>query len=132
MFQQIGQYCSSLALANPGCNVMITQVDDLTAICVDEVKAAGLLAEGAFGVARIAEGNNVLASVAAPYSSGAWQGIDGMHRIFSGQAASTDRLWVKGIFHPGNIGAIDAAAGAAWDVQMFNPSTVYSKVGGLR
>jgi Periplasmic binding protein domain len=141
MFQQIGQYCSSLALANPGFNVMITQVDDLTAICVDEDKAAGLLAEGAFGmgvdfntigVARIAEGTNFLASVAAPYPSGAWQGIDELNRIFSGQAASTDRLWVKGIFHPGNIGAIDSASGAAWDVQIFNPAAVYGEVWGLK
>lgn len=141
MFQQIGQYCSSLALANPGFNVMITQVDDLTAICVDEIKTAGLLPEGAFGVgvdfntigvARIAEGTNFLASVAAPYPSGAWQGIDELNRIMSGQAASTDRLWVKGIFHPGNIGSIDTASGAAWDVQLFNPAAVYSEVWGLK
>ena len=141
MFQQIGQYCSSLALANPGFNVMITQVDDLTAICVDEIKTAGLLTDGAFGVgvdfntigvARISEGTNFLASVAAPYPSGAYQGIDELNRIMSGQAPSTDRLWVKGIFHPGNIGAIDAASGAAWDVQLFNPAAVYSEVWGLK
>ena len=141
MFQQIGQYCSSLALANPGFNVMITQVDDLTAICVDEIKTAGLLTDGAFGVgvdfntigvARISEGTNFLASVAAPYPSGAHQGIDELNRIMSGQAPSTDRLWVKGIFHPGNIGAIDAASGAAWDVLLFNPAAVYSEVWGLK
>lgn len=141
MFQQIGQYCSSLALANPGFNVMITQVDDLTAICVDEIKTAGLLPEGAFGVgvdfntigvARISEGTNFLASVAAPYPSGAWQGIDELNRIMSGQAPSTDRLWVKGIFHPGNIGLIDAASGAAWDVQLFNPAAVYGEIWGLK
>lgn len=141
MFQQIGQYCSSLALATSGFNVMITQVDDLTAICVDEIKTAGLLPEGAFGVgvdfntigvARISEGTNFLASVAAPYPSGAWQGIDELNRIMSGQAPSTDRLWVKGIFHPGNISSIDAASGAAWDVQLFNPAAVYGAVWGLK
>lgn len=140
MFQQIGQYCSSLALANPGFNVLITQVDDLTAICVDEVRTAGLLPDGAFGVgvdfnsirvSRIAEGTNFLASVAAPYPSGAWQGIDELNRILSGQPASTDRLWVKGIFHPGNIATIDAASGAAWDVQLFNPAAVYSAAWGV-
>ena len=141
MFQQIGQYCSSLALANSGFNVMVTQIDDLTAICIDEIKSAGLLPDGAFGVgvdfntigvARITEGTNFLASVAAPYPSGAWQGIDELNRIMSGQAPSADRLWIKGIFHPGNIGAIDATSGAAWDVQMFNPSAVYSAVWGLK
>ncbi len=141
MFQQIGQYCSSLALATSGFNVMITQVDDLTAICVDEIKTAGLLPEGAFGVgvdfntigvARISEGTNFLASVAAPYPSGAWQGIDELNRIMSGQAPSTDRLWVKGIFHPGNISSIDAASGAAWDVQLFNPAAVCGAVWGLK
>jgi hypothetical protein len=83
-------------------------------------------------VARIAESTNFLASVAAPYPSGAWQGIDELNRLMSGQAASTDRLWVKGIFHPGNIGSIDTTSGAAWDVQLFNPAEVYGPAWGLQ
>jgi ABC-type sugar transport system substrate-binding protein len=140
MFQQIGGFCSSLALANPDHNVLITQVDDLTAICVDEVKSAGLLKEGSFGVGvdfnaigvkRISEGTNFLASVAAPYPSGAWQGVDELNRILNGGTSLSGRPWAKRIFHPGNIASINKDAGIPWDVQLFNPKAEFSKAWGI-
>jgi ABC-type sugar transport system substrate-binding protein len=137
MMQQIGQYCSSLALANPDYNVMVTQVDDTTAICVDAVKGAGLLKKGDFGIGvdfntvgakRIAPDSDFLASVAAPYSSGAWQGIDELNRILNGQPPLAGRPWVKGIFHPGNVTAIDTKSDTPWDVQLFKPKELYTKL----
>ena len=137
MFQQIGQYCSSLALANPDFNVMVTQVDDATAICVDSVKSAGLVKKGDFGIGvdfntisakRIAPGSDFLASVAAPYASGAWQGIDELNRLLNGEAPLAGRPWIKGIFHPGNVTNIDTQSDTPWDVQLFNPKALYTKL----
>lgn len=141
MFQQIGQYCASLALANPDLNVLTTQVDDLTAICVDEVKSAGLLPEGAFGIGvdfnsigveRISEGTNFLASIAVPYPSGAWQGIDELSRLLKGEGSLEGRPWAKGIFHPGNLDLIDKASDKPWDVQLFKPEAVFSESWGVK
>ena len=140
MFQQIGPYCSSLALANPGFNILITQVDDLTALCIDEVKGAGLLSDdvigigvdfNAVGVARIAEGEHFQASVAAPYFSGAWQGVDELNRLMTGGSALDGRAWVKGIFHPGNVSLIDTDSEEPWDVQLFEPAQAYSAAWGV-
>ena len=139
MFQQIGQYCASLALANPDFNVMTTQVDDLTAICVDEIKNVGLIKDGDFGVGvdfnsigvkRISEGTNFLASVAAPYPSGAWQGVDELNRLMTGGKPLDGRPWVKGIFYSGNIKAIDSTSESPWDVQLFDPKAAFLKVWG--
>ena len=140
MFQQIGPYCSSLALANPGFNILITQVDDLTALCIDEVKGAGLLSDdvigigvdfNSVGVSRISEGENFQASVAAPYFSGAWQGIDELNRLMTGGEPLEGRPWVKGIFYPGNLELLDAESEQPWDVQLFNPQAAYSAAWGV-
>jgi ABC-type sugar transport system substrate-binding protein len=140
MFQQIGPYCSSLALASPGFNVLITQVDDLTAICIDEVKGAGLLNDSvigvgvdfnAVGVKRLSEGKTFQASVAAPYFSGAWQGVDELNRLMTGGTALEGRPWVKGVFHTGNLDLIDATSEQPWDVQLFDPEAAYSEAWGV-
>ena len=138
MYTQIGQYCPSLAQANPDFNVMTTQADDITTICVDAVKAAGLLKDGDFGVSvdfnsgasRIAEGTDFLASVAVPYTSGAWQGADELNRLMQGLEPLEGRPWVKQIFYPGNIATVDTASGTAWDVQLFSPEEFYRAIWG--
>lgn len=140
MFTQIEQYCPSLAQVNPDFNVMVSQVDDITAICVDAVKQAGLLKEGDFGVGvdfnsiateRIAPDSDFLASVAVPYSSGAWEGVDELNRLISGEGVLEDRPWVKRIFYPGNIDTIDTSSDEPWDVQLFTPEERYSALWAL-
>jgi ribose transport system substrate-binding protein len=140
MFTQIEQYCPSLAQVNPDFNVMVSQVDDITAICVDAVKQAGLLKQGDFGVGvdfnsisaqRIAPDSDFLASVAVPYPSGAWEGVDELNRLINGDGPLADRAWVKRIFYPGNIDTIDTSSDEPWDVQLFEPEERYSTLWAL-
>jgi ABC-type sugar transport system substrate-binding protein len=143
MFTQIEAFCPSLAQSNPDFNIMISQVDDVTAICIDSVKAAGLLKAGDFGIGvdyntiasgRIATaGDAFRASIGIPYSSGAWQGVDELNRLISGQPAlgRAGRPWPKRIFFEGNDDKIDQASKQPWDVQLGNPKAFYSSLWGL-
>ncbi len=143
MFTQIETFCPSLAQANPDFNVMVSQVDDITAICIDAIEAAGLLKDGDFGIGvdfnaigveRISSANNVLrASVAVPYFSGAWQGIDELNRLIAGQAPldNEGRPWPKRVFFQGNVDLVDTSSDTPWDVQLADPKSYYSESWGL-
>jgi ribose transport system substrate-binding protein len=141
MFTQIETFCPSLAQANPDFNVMISQVDDITAICIDAIDAAGLLKDGDFGIGvdynsiaidRIANSDSFGASIAIPYSSGAWQGIDELNRIISGEEPldHENRPWPKRIFFDDNDDAIDQSNDQPWDVQLFDPESFYGPIWG--
>ena len=142
MFTQIETFCPSLAQTNPDFNVMISQVDDITAICIDAIEAAGLLKDGdigigvdynSIGVERIAEGDVFVASIAIPYFSGAWQGVDELNRLLSGEDAldREGRPWPKRIFYDGNDDAVDPGSDQPWDVQLGDPEGFYSGFWGL-
>ena len=138
MFTQIETFCPSLAQSNPDFNIMISQVDDITAICIDSVKAAGLLKADDFGIGvdynsiasgRIAtSGDAFRASIGIPYSSGAWQGVDELNRLISGEPAldRAKRPWPKRIFFDGNDDKIDQKSKQPWDVQLGTPKSFYS------
>ncbi len=141
MFTQIETFCPSLAQANPDFNVMISQVDDITAICIDAIAAAGLLKDGDFGIGvdynsigvdRIANSDSFGASIAIPYSSGAWQGVDELNRILSGEEPldHENRPWPKRIFFDGNDDVIDQSSDQPWDVQLFDPESFYGPLWG--
>jgi ribose transport system substrate-binding protein len=142
MFTQIETFCPSLAQTNPDFNIMVSQVDDITAICIDAIEAAGLLKDGDFGlgvdynsigVERIATTDVFQASVAIPYFSGAWQGADELNRLLSGEAAldHENRPWPKRIFFDGNDDTIDPSSDQPWDVQLSDPQTLYSRFWGI-
>jgi ABC-type sugar transport system substrate-binding protein len=143
MFTQIETFCPSLAQSNPDFNVMISQVDDITAICVDAIKAAGLVKDGDFGIgvdynaigsAQIATTDVFQASVGIPYPSGAWQGVDELNRLLSGEDAlgRENRPWPKRIFFDGNDDKFDQSSKQPWDVQLGNPKAFYSNLWGLK
>jgi ribose transport system substrate-binding protein len=142
MFTQIETFCPSLAQVHPDFNLMVSQVDDITAICIDAVDAAGLLKDGDFGIGvdfnsiaveRIGAGTPFAASVAVPYSSGAWQAIDEINRVLAGQEplGPENRPWPKRVFYAGNIDLIDATSDVPWDVQLIDPAAFYSELWGL-
>ena len=142
MFTQIETFCPSLAQVNPDFNLMVSQVDDITAICIDSIEAAGLLKDGDFGIGvdfnsiaveRIGPDSSFAASVAVPYSSGAWQAVDEINRVLAGEAplGPEGRPWPKRIFYAGNIDLIDAESDVPWDVQLIDPEAYYSELWGL-